>query len=214
MSNDGQKDKGELGQDTASLEEATNQMMFYLDDMGIFEHCAANRSGKTFLVAKGGWDAYNNGQKVYCNCPTDPVTNEIEHILNYPHIDYDPYELRYTNLTNVYVMIDEAAQVLDARVCAKKEIRQLSHFFYQAKKRSLSLHYDTVLHGNIDPRIRKNPDFIIYSHRVPKNWREPLQQIRLTIAHANGEAHAKIADPWQFLKPYPIYNDTVMVRQH
>lgn len=188
-------------------------MMFYLNDMGIYEHCAANRSGKTFLHALGGWYAYLDGKTVLCNCPFNPVTEQIEHILNYPHVDYDPYNLVYTDPYDLYVIIDEAAQVLDSRICAKKEIRQLSHFFYQAKKRALSLHYDTVQHGNIDPRIRKNPDYILYSHRVPKNWREPLQRIKLTIGHANGETHAAINDPWQFLEPYPIYNDTVMLRQ-
>src|SRR5712664_3424130 len=188
-------------------------MMFYLDDMGIFEHCAANRSGKTFLHALGGWYAYNNGKKVYCNCPIHPATGEIEHILNYPHFDYEPYDLIDMDLMDCYVIVDEDGQVLDSRITAKKPIRRLTHFFYQGKKRTLSLHYDTVQHGYIDPRVRKNPDYIVYTHRVPKNWREPLQAIRLTISHANGESHAIIRNPWQFLKPYPIYNDTVMLRQ-
>lgn len=192
-------------------------MRFALDDMGIMQHEAPNRFGKTFMHALGGWYAYHNGRKVYANCPTDPKSGQIEHILNYPHIDYDPYKLRFTNLFDAYVMIDEAGQVMDARVCSKKDVRQLGYFIYQAKKRGLSLHYDTLRHKNIDPRIRLIPDFILLLERVPKNWRLPLQSIRIQIEHSEGISHAIIRNPTiYFGNPAkgipPIYNDKVMLR--
>ena len=192
-------------------------MRFSLDEMGIMQHEAPNRSGKTFIHALGGWYAYNAGKRVLCNCPTDPESGKIQHILNYPHIDYDPYRLIYSNLFDDYVIIDEAGQVMDARVCSKKDVRQLGYFIYQAKKRGLSLHYDTIRHKNIDPRIRLNPDFILLLERVPKNWRLPLRAIKIQIEHSEGISNAIIRNPQiYFGDPAkgipPIYNDKVMLR--
>lgn len=192
-------------------------MKWSLTEMGVFESDAPNRTGKSFNQAVGGWFAFNEGKTVYCNCPTNPVTNKIEHILNYPHVDYDPYELINSDLYGAYIITDQAEQVMDARVCQKKDIRNLGYFSYQAKKRGLSWHYDTVRHKNIDPRIRLNPDYILYLYRIPKNWREPLQTIRIRLTWDGGEAWLRFPNPQQFFGDPkrgipPIYNDKVMLR--
>jgi hypothetical protein len=184
-------------------------MKFALDDMGIYELGAPNRWGKTFTMAKGAWDAYLNGKEVWCNCSVNPKTGQIEHTLNFPHRDYDPYKLFNEDLLDVYVITDQGEQVMDARACAKKDIRNLGYFNYQAKKRGIAWRYDTVRHKNIDPRIRLNPDFIIYPYRIPKDWRLPLQMIRLRVEWDGGIAWLKIKRPEEY---FPIYNHMAMQR--
>jgi hypothetical protein len=185
------------------------RMKWSLTDPGIFEADAKNRAGKTFTQAVGGWFAFNEGKTVYVNCPTNPVTKTVEHIVNYPHIDYDPYSLIHSNLWNAYVITDQAEQVMDARACQKKDIRNLGYFNYQAKKRALSWHYDTVRHKNIDPRIRLNPDWFLKIYRIPKNWLLPLQAIRINLTGEDIDAWLIWRNPSQFFR---VYNDKVMLR--
>ena len=177
--------------------------------MGIGELVAPNRSGKTFVNCLGGWFAFNEGRTVLCNCPVSPRSGKIEHIINYPHIDYDPYNLITMDLYGPYIITDQAEQVMDARVCSRKDIRNLGYFNYQAKKRECSWRYDTVRHKNIDPRIRLNPDYALEIHRVPKNWREPLRAIRIKLMIDNSESWLRIENPSEY---FPIYNDKVMLR--
>ncbi|TMI42711.1 hypothetical protein E6H23_04335 [Candidatus Bathyarchaeota archaeon] len=192
-------------------------MKWSLTDMGIYEIAGGgrygrgpqNRVGKTFLMALGAWDAEEAGMDVFANCPTNPKTGELDHILNMPHICYDPYDLIQEDLYDVYVMTDQAEQVMDARACQKKDIRNLGYFNYQAKKRGIAWRYDTPRHKNIDPRIRLNPDAYIYPERIPRNWREPLKAIRL-ILDMNGRFYfLKIRNPQDY---FPIYNEKVMLR--
>ncbi len=129
--------------------------------------------------------------------------------LNIPHIDYNPYELIHEDLYDVYVMTDQFEQVADARICGKKDIRNLGYFNYQAKKRGIAWRYDTPRHKNIDPRIRLNPDAWILPERIPRNWREPLKAIRL-ILDMNGRIRfLKINNPQDY---FDIYNDKIMLR--
>jgi hypothetical protein len=107
------------------------------------------------------------------------------------------------------VITDEAGQVMDARACAKKDIRQLGYFNYQAKKRGISWHFDTVRDKNIDPRIRLNPDYVLYPTRIPKNWRLPLERIRVRLEYDGGITRFKINNPSDY---FAIYNHQTMVR--
>jgi|SRR6267143_1455661 len=186
-------------------------MKWSLTDPGIYESDAKNRTGKTFNQAVGGWFAFNEGKTVYVNCPINPISKRVEeHIVNYPHIDYDPYQLIHSNLWNAYIITDQAEQVMDARACQKKDIRNLGYFNYQAKKRACSWHYDTPRHKNIDPRIRLNPDWILHLYRIPKNWLQPLQAIRIHVEGADGvDGWLLWKNPSQF---FPVYNDKVMLR--
>lgn len=162
-------------------------------------------------MAYGAYLAEENGMDVYCNCPTNPVTGNVDHILNIPHYDYDPYQLIFDDLYDDYVMIDQAEQILDSAASGKKDIRQLIYFFYQAKKRGLALRYDTPRHKNIVPRVRFNPDVFIYPERIPTNWHEPLRAIRLVIKFADLDRlfFLKMKNPGDF---FDIYNEKVMLR--
>jgi len=180
------------------------------DDWGIFEHCGPNRSGKTMLSATEAWLAYLAGLDVWCNCPTNPFTGEVEHILNFPHFDYWPTELFDLGLKRCYVMVDQAEQFMDAQG-ATKEVRNLGNWAYQAKKRTLAFHYDTVRHKNIYNRIRLNPDWIIYTKRHPSNWKEPIQAVELEITQDENSRTRYIVDPIG-KNITKLYNDVVMVR--
>ena len=194
-------------------------MKFSLYDMGIYEIAGGGRSGarqqnrvgKTFTMALGALGAEEQGMDIYCNCPYNPKLEKVEHILNMGHYDYDPYELIDEDLFGVYVMTDQAEQVMDARQCAKRDIRNLGYFNYQAKKRGIAWRYDTPRHKNIDPRVRLNPDAWIYPERIPPNWHEPLRAIRLVIdmQDSNKRYFVKINNPSDY---FPIYNDKVMLR--
>lgn len=179
-------------------------------DWGIFEHTGPNRSGKTMLSAIEAWIAFNMGLDVYCNCPTNPFTEEIEHILNFPHYDYVPGELFHLGLKSCYVMTDQAEQFMDA-TAPTKAVRNLGYFNYQAKKRNLAWHFDTVRHKNIYNRIRLNPDWIIYTRRYPRDWREPVQAIRLEITQDEHVRVRWIVDPIG-KGVGTLYNDVVLVR--
>lgn len=183
-------------------------------DWGIYQHLGPNRSGKTMGMVIDAWKAYRRGVDVYCNCSENPFTNEVEHILNFPHIDYQPGELLNMGLRNVFVMTDQAEQFMDA-TAATKAVRQIGNFGYQAKKRSIAWHHDSVRAMNLYNRIRKNPDWIIYSKRYPHNWHLPLKAIRLEFTtDQNGDGNVQsrkrlIVNPERF---FPLYNDVAMVR--
>jgi len=171
----------------------------------IFEHIGDNRSGKTATMAIFAYVAHKNGQTVYCNCPDD------EHILNFPHQDIDPYQMLERDLFNSYVMTDQAEQALDARRAMKTEMLETSYFGYQATKRLVDWHYDTVRHKNIDPRIRLNPHFYIKTVRIPKNPNEQLKAIKI-LSQSRYSTKTKthyIINPERF---YKIYNHLVMIR--
>jgi hypothetical protein len=191
---------------------------FSLIDMGIYEIAGGGRSsrgqqnriGKTFTMAYGGYLAYEAGMDVWCNCPTNPRTGEQDHILNYPHYDFNPYDLLEEDLWNVYLMIDQAEQVMDA-TAASAAVRNLGNWTYQAKKRGIAFRFDTPRHKNIYNRVRLNPDAWIYPERIPGNWRLPLKAIRLIVDHAelNRRFFVRINNPSDY---FPIYNDKVMLR--
>ncbi len=201
----------------ASGEEMSRK--FSLIDMGIYEICGGgrtglrqqNRIGKTFIMAYGAWIAEEEGMDVYCNCPTNPISGSVDHILNMPHYDYDPYELIGDDLYNVYIMTDQAEQVMDSAASGKKDVRNLVYFNYQAKKRGIAWRYDTPRHKNIVPRVRFNPDAFIYPERIPTNWHEPLRAIRLVLKLAEVDKHyyLRINNPTDY---FPIYNEKVMLR--
>jgi hypothetical protein len=191
-------------------------MKWSLTDMGIYEIAGGgrngmkgqNRVGKTFTMALGAWEAEEQDMDVWCNCPIDPMTGQIDHILNIPHYDYNPYELLRKNLWNVYLMTDQAEQVMDA-TAPTVAVRNLGNFNYQAKKRGIAWRFDTPRHKNIYNRIRLNPDGWIYPERIPSNWRLPLKQIRLIIDIQDRRVFLRIKNPQDY---FDIYNDKVMLR--
>jgi len=115
-------------------------------------------------------------------------------------------------ILDVYIMTDQAEQILDA-TSPTKAVRNLGYFGYQAKKRRLSWHYDTVRIKNIYNRVRFNPDFTVETERVPREWREPLQAIKVRI-WATDEGHK---DTVFYLAPrdwepfFRLYNTGVML---
>src|SRR6266849_2261533 len=178
----------------------------------IYEHWGENRSGKTLLHALFGWFAYLAGMQVYCNCPQDPYTEEYVHIVRNPHIDYDPARLFQHNLINCYVITDQAEQVMDERLANKTSVRNMGYFSYQAKKRLIEWHYDTVRIKNIELRVRLNPDFRIHTERVPHDYRQALKAIKVTIWPPEGAGeHDRVmylVNPERF---FPLYNHLVLV---
>jgi hypothetical protein len=179
------------------------------DDWGIVETVGPNRNGKTMFNAIEAWKAYCAGLDVYCNCPENPYTGETEHILNFPHYDYVPGQLFNLRLRSAFVMTDQAEQFMDA-TAPTKAVRNMGYFNYQAKKRWLAWRYDTVRHKNIYNRIRLNPDWIVYCRRYPRNWKRPVQAIKLTITQDENERTRWIVDPiGKGLGQ--IYNDVVVV---
>jgi len=188
-------------------------------DWGIFQHVGPNRSGKSMSMAIEAWKAYRRGIEVYANCSTNPFTEEVEHILNFPHTDYVPGELMQLGLRSVYVMTDQAEQFMDA-TAPTKAVRQMGYFGYQAKKRLLAWHYDTVRAKNIYNRVRLNPDWIIYSKRYPHDWKKPLKAIRLELTtDEKGDGNVQSRVRWIGVPPappastfFPLYNDVAMVR--
>jgi hypothetical protein len=191
------------------IDESFDLMPEYLD-WGIVATIAPNRNGKTMFNALEAWKAYRRGLDVWCNCPTNPYTEETEHILNFPHYDYVPGELFNLGLKRDFVMTDQTEQILDA-TAPTKAVRNLGYFAYQAKKRYLAWRYDTLRAMNIYNRVRKLPDFIVYVKRYPKDWRKPLQALRVQIEQDDNIKVRWIIDPLG--KGFgDIYNDVVMVR--
>jgi hypothetical protein len=175
------------------------------------EHLGDNRSGKTLTNAIFAWEAYNRGKTVLCNCSRiDPVGEGVyDCILNFPHYHFDMGNPFAHDWHDCYLMTDETVEFLDSRVAAKKEVREFGHFGYQVLKRGIEWHYDTVLHENIEKRIRKSPEYQVRTERIPRDVQLPLMAIRVTIASRWG--HSKsffLTEPWRY---YPLYNDRVRV---
>ena len=143
---------------------------------GIYQHIGPNRTGKGLGMAIEAWKAYRRGIPVFANCTHNPYTGEIDHILRFPHYDYDPSEVFPMALENVFIITDQAEQFMDA-TAATKAVRNLGHFGYQAKKRSIAWHFDTVRPRNIYNRVRQNSDWNIYSKRYPHDWHLPLKAV-------------------------------------
>lgn len=143
---------------------------------GIYQHIGPNRSGKGLGTAIEAWKAYRRGVPVFANCSINPYTDEIDHILRFPHYDYDPGEVFPMALEGVFVVLDQAEQFADAGA-ATRAVRNIGHFGYQAKKRSIAFHVDTVRAKNIFNRVRQNSDWNIYSKRYPHDWHLPLQAV-------------------------------------
>ena len=150
------------------------------EQWGIYQHVGPNRSGKGMGLAIEAWKAYRRGVPVFANCTLNPYTEEKDHILRFPHYDYDPDQLFKMALEGVFVITDQAEQFMDSGA-ATTAVRNMGHFGYQAKKRSIAWHFDTVRSRNIYNRVRKNPDWIIYSKRIPPDWHKPLQAVQYEL---------------------------------
>jgi len=143
---------------------------------GIYQHIGPNRSGKGLGIAIEAWKAYRRGVPVFANCTPNPYTGEIDHIFRFPHYDYNPSEVFPMALEGVFVTLDQAEQFADA-TSATKAVRNLGNFAYQAKKRLISFHIDTVRPRNIYNRMRFISDWNIYSKRYPHDWHQPLKAV-------------------------------------
>lgn len=177
----------------------------------IYRHGGDNRSGKTFLMAFYGWEAYNEGRTVYCNCPPELPGKKKEHVLNFPHIDAQPDSLFERDLYNCCVIIDQAEEFMDAFDAPKGGARDLSYFAYQATKKDVAFHFDTVRHMNILNRVRENAHFFITTKRIPPNPDLPLLAIVVHVRsryRMNNPVTFVIRDPWRL---YPIYNHGVII---
>jgi len=148
--------------------------------IGIFEHIADNRSGKTFLMAFFAWLAWLAGRMILCNCERDATRpGGYDCILNFPHYHYHPRDLFRMRLFNTYIMTDQAEQFFDARLSQKEEIRRIGYWEKQVMKNDCEFHFDTTRHKDIEFRIRFNPTFLIRTERIPKDPEAPLQAIRI-----------------------------------
>lgn len=177
----------------------------------IHEHVGDNRSGKTFVNALFAWEAYNQGRKIYFNCPEVESPTGFECIINFPHSHVDMDRIQQYDLVNCYVGTDESVEDMDSRRSMKNTVREIGFFGYQATKRGVDWHYDAVRHKNIDPRIRLNPHYIIESFRIPRNPKLPLLAIKLEIQYRYAPGVKRTL--W-FHRPqeyYPIYNHFVRV---
>lgn len=143
---------------------------------GIYQHIGPNRSGKGLGIAIEAWKAYRRGVPVFANCTRNPFSGEIDHIFRFPHYDYDPRDVFPMALEGVFVTLDQAEQFADA-TAPTRAVRNLGNFAYQAKKRLISLHIDTVRPRNIYNRMRFISDWNIYSSRYPHNWHLPLKAV-------------------------------------
>lgn len=185
--------------------------MSIVTQSGIWEHFGQNRSGKSLLMAVFAWLAYLAGMDVYANCPTDPKTGGLDHILNFAHYCINAADLFSLNLYGVFVLIDEGAQRLDSYRSTSTEVRDLGHWGYQVRKRKIIWHYDTVLHGNVEKRVRRNPDYYVETVRVPRDYHQPLQAVKIVFTeNITGQETVRfLLEPWRF---FPVYNHEAMVR--
>jgi hypothetical protein len=166
--------------------------------IGIFEHIADNRSGKTFLMAFFAWLAWLAGRIVLCNCEKDLTKRGgYDCILNFPHLHYHPRDLFRMRLFNTYIMTDQAEQFFDARLSQKEEIRRIGYWEKQVMKNNCEFHFDTTRHKDIEFRIRFNPTFLIRTERIPKDPEAPLQAIRILT-------QSRYAKPNEYVEGYFI----------
>src|SRR5260370_16655264 len=94
-------------------------------------------------MAYGAWLAEEARMDVYCNCPTNPITEQVDHILNLPHYDYNPYELIGHDIFDSYIITDQAEQVMDSAASGKRDVRTLLYFNYQPNNRHIPCLYHT-----------------------------------------------------------------------
>jgi len=166
--------------------------------IGIFEHIADNRAGKTFLMAFFAWLAWLAGRMVLCNCERDPTRpGGYDCILNFDHYHYHPRDLFRTRLFNTYIMTDQAEQFFDARLSQKEEIRRIGYWEKQVMKNNCEFHFDTTRHKDIEFRIRFNPTFLIRTERIPKDPETPLKAIRILT-------QSRYAKPNEYVEGYFI----------
>lgn len=162
-------------------------------------------------MALFAWEAYNQKKKVYCNCRVGNDGRRQE-ILNFPHFHINIDELEERDLWNCYVMFDEGVEFMDAFEAPKKEMREVSYFIYQAKKRGVDFHIDTVRVKNIYNRVRLNVDGYIETFRYPKNVKMPVQMIRFEVTPRYGKARTfRIQQP-ALGKLFKIYNHLATVQ--
>lgn len=166
--------------------------------IGIFEHIADNRAGKTFLMAFFAWLSWLAGRTILCNCERDPMKpGGYDCILNFPHFHYHPRDLFRMRLFNTYIMTDQAEQFFDARLSQKEEIRRIGYWEKQVMKNDCEFHFDTTRHKDIEFRIRFNPTFLIRTERIPKDPEAPLQAIRILT-------QSRYAQPSEYVEGYFI----------
>lgn len=166
--------------------------------IGIFEHIADNRAGKTFLMAFFAWLAWLAGRTILCNCERDATKiGGYDCILNFPHFHYHPRDLFRMRLFNTYIMTDQAEQFFDARLSQKEEIRRIGYWEKQVMKNDCEFHFDTTRHKDIEFRIRFNPTFLIRTERIPKDPEAPLQAIRILT-------QSRYAQPSEYVEGYFI----------
>lgn len=168
-----------------------------------------NRAGKSLTIAVLGWLAHCAGQKVYSACPMQQ-DGRISHFINYPHEDIDPTTIYQADLYDCTLLEDEFEQLADSRMSWDRRIRLSTYFNYQAKKRGVNWLWTAVRHANVDIRIRRNPDFIIENHRVPKDWRLPLQAVKWKVWNRYSE---KPKTFW-LMKPqrfFALYNHRLVI---
>ncbi len=175
----------------------------------IKELVADNRNFKTGYMAHEAWKAFQKGLTVYCNCP---VWTNQPHILNFPHVDYYPFDLYRMDLYDCFVMTDQGEQFMDARRCTDDEILDIGYFNYQVPKRKIRWCFDTVRHKNIDPRIRLNPQFYVKTFRIPSDPRLPLQAVKVKILPRDS-ARETVYYITQPRKLFPLWNSGVRVEK-
>src|SRR5712692_10607311 len=112
----------------------------------LFEHWGDNRSFKSGGNALFAWLAYLKGQTVYCNCPKNPLTNQYNCILNFPHSHITPQDLFRKELSDCYIMTDqgETAGLDSSNPVSLRELQEVYWFGLQATKLGVDWHYDTV----------------------------------------------------------------------
>lgn len=186
----------------------------------LFEHVGENRSGKTFLMAVWGFCDWLRGQHVYANCREDSdFPGGFDCFLNYPHRHYNPYELR--QMPEVYkctVITDEAGEILDSRMAADLDIREIGYWGKEATKAGVDWHWDTVYHDEIEKRIRKKWHYQIQTVRIPRDPTKPLLGIRVESRSRYESTFRKGYFPnprWNLPINtfYPIYNDQATIRR-
>lgn len=185
----------------------------------IFEIFGDNRSGKGVLAAILASIQFAHDDPVYANCPVDPGTGEIDHIYNFPHVDYEPAKLFYMGLRDVTVVTDESDIFMDSAY-RNKTSRDLYRFGYQVKKRGITWIYSTVRIKNIEFRVRTNPDFGMETVRYPKDARKPLVAVKVIVTPRYSEKtrttwirnHRLPDGRWFFADfVFKLYNHDVMV---
>jgi hypothetical protein len=208
----------------------------------LLEFMGDNRAGKTETASIWGWLEFNTVEcpkcfqqylipfwadvtqvrclcnqsylvrkTIYINCPTDR-RGEIHHIMNIPHKDIDLWNYEELDLWNVFLLTDELDKAFDARMSMKDEVKLGSYFGYQARKREVNWGWTTVRHGDIEIRVRQNPDYVVKVKRIPEDYNLPLQAIKLRLIPRYGDRIKTIwvPEPHRF---FAIYNHKVIIEQ-